>query len=561
MTGPVESPDPDGAFPRLTDEQIAVFAECGERRRVEPGDLLFREGEPNDTFYIVLSGLIKIVDGYGADGRVVRVHGPGRFLGELGLLEGQVAYVTAVVDAPGEVLAVPVSELSTALAREPELGNLILRAYLNRRELLLGQGTGFRIIGSRYSPDTRRLLSFAARNRLPHRWIDPDREPDAEALLRSLGVTAAQTPVVVWGGRKVLRNPGNAVLAETVGLRVPPGDTGCDLLIVGAGPAGLGAAVYGSSEGLRTVVLDRSAAGGQAGTSSRIENYLGFPAGISGSELAERAVIQATRFGARITVPATAAALEQREDGRYVVRLDDGEEIAAHAVVIATGAQYRRLDVPGCRELEGLGVHYAATIWEARQCEVNQVAVVGGGNSAGQAAVFLARTASRVHLVVRGGDLEADMSRYLVERIKAEPRIEVLPHTEVREVLGSRRVEAVVLEDTATGQRRRLTVAALFVFIGARPGTGWVADALALDKRGAILTGRDVDSSGSDAQAAHWNHLSRRPYLLETSRPGVFAAGDVRSGSINRVASAVGEGAMSVRLVHAYLREVGAAGM
>jgi len=556
MTGLAETPDRDGAFPRLTDEQLAVFESCGELRPVKAGDLLYREGEPTDTFFIVLSALVAIVEGHGADERVVRVHGPRRFLGELGLLEGQVAFLTAVVLEPGEVLAVPVPELTAALTRDLELGDLILRAYLNRRSLMLGQGAGLRIVGSQYSPDTRRLLAFSARNRLPHRWIDLEKDGKSEALLHRLGVTAAQTPVVLLGGHKVLRNPTNAQLAELVGLRpTTPRPARYDLLVVGAGPAGLAAAVYGSSEGLSTGVLDAVATGGQAATSSRIENYLGFPAGISGSQLAERAVIQASRFGARISVPAAAVGLEPRDDDHYAIRLDDGGELTARTVVVATGAQYRRLDVPGSRKLEGLGIHYAATAWEAQMCRAAPVAVVGGGNSAGQAAVFLAAQAQRVLLVVRGGDLAADMSRYLVDRIEDDPRIEVLLHHEVREVHGAKEIESVVVEDERTGERRTVPVKALFVFIGAQPCTAWLNGAVALDEAGAVLTGRDAAPS---VDAEHWRHLARRPLMLETNRPGIFAVGDVRSNSIKRVASAVGEGAMSVRLVHEYLREVGA---
>jgi thioredoxin reductase (NADPH) len=555
---PTETPDTDGAFPSLTDAQLAVLADHGERRPVEAGDVLFREGEPTDTFFVVLSGLIAIVENYGADEHVVQVHGPRRFLGELGLLEGQVAFLTAVVREPGEVLAIPVAELTGVLAGEPELTDLILRAYLNRRSLLLGQGTGLRIIGSRYSPDTRRLLAFAARNRLPHRWIDLEQDDQAEALLRRLGITAAQAPVVLLGSDRVLRNPTNARLAELVGMRTRPsrGEV-WDLLVVGAGPAGLAAAVYGSSEGLATTVLDAVATGGQAATSSLIENYLGFPAGISGAHLAERAKAQASKFGARITVPAAAAALDHRDDGHYAVRLDDGDEITAHTVVVATGALYNRLDVPGCRELEGIGVHYAATAWEAHLCRADAVAVVGGGNSAGQASIFLAAQSPRVYLVVRGDDLSAHMSRYLVDRIEANPRIEVLLHSEVREVGGDKTVESAVTRDRHTGKERTLSIGALFVFIGARPGSAWLAGSVALDERGAVLTGRDAAPA---AESECWHHLGRGPLVLETSLPGVFAVGDVRSGSTKRVASAVGEGSMSVRLVHDYLREVGAAG-
>jgi thioredoxin reductase (NADPH) len=551
-----ETPDADGAFPRLTEAQLAVLAEHGERRPAEAGDVLFREGEPTDTFFVVLSGLVAIVESYGADERVVQVHGPGRFLGELGLLEGQVAFLTAVVREPGELLAIPAAEVTGVLAREPGLGDLVLRAYLNRRSLLLGQGTGLRIIGSRYSPDTRRLLAFAARNRLPHRWIDLEQDDQAEALLRSLGITAAQTPVVLLGSDRVLRNPTSARLAELVGMRAPASrEEVCDLLVVGAGPAGLAAAVYGSSEGLATTVLDAVATGGQAGTSSLIENYLGFPAGISGAQLAERAVVQASKFGAQITVPATAVALDHREDGHYAVRLEDGGEITAHTVVVATGALYHRLDVPGYRDLEGVGVYHAATAWEAHLCRADPVAVIGGGNSAGQASLFLAAQSPRVYLVVRGDDLAADMSRYLVDRIEANPRIEVLLHSEVCELSGDKAVESAVVRDRHAGEERTLSIGALFVFIGARPGTAWLAGILALDERGAVLTGRDAASA---ADAGRWRHLGRGPLVLETSLPGVFAVGDVRSGSIKRVASAVGEGSMSVHLVHEYLREVGA---
>ncbi len=549
-----ETPDPGGAYPRLTDDQIAVLAECAERRQVGPGDLLYREGEPSSELFVVLSGKVAIVEGYPDAERVLQVHGPRRFLGELGLLEGQAAFVTAVVVEPGEVLAVETSELRGLLAGEPVLGDLILRAYLLRRTLLVGQGAGFRIVGSGYSPDTRRLLEFAARNRLPHRWLDLEKDPQAEALLRQLGIAPSETPVVIWRGDLVLRNPGNAELARIVGLRAPAsGPVASDLLVIGAGPAGLAASVYGASEGVSVVVVDAVATGGQASTSSRIENYLGFPAGISGAELAERAVVQATRFGARICVPAEAVHLG-RQDGDYVVRLDD-DSATAHTVVLATGARYRRLNVPGVEELEGLGVHYAATVWEARRCRADPVAVVGGGNSAGQAALFLAEQAPRVHLLVRGQDLGAHMSRYLVDRIERHPRIDVRLHTEVREVRGTDAVDSLVVEDNRTGERQTLPVRALFIFIGAVPCTSWLTGAVALDGHGFVLTGGDAAAT---AQAEEWRHLNRSPMTLETSMPGVFAVGDVRSGSVKRVASAVGEGAMAVRLVHERLREVGA---
>ena len=550
---PTPTADVQGAYPRLTDEQIAILRPSGQVRQVREGEQLIRAGEPSDEFFVVLSGTVAVVEGDKDQEHVIQLHGPHSFLGELGVLEGQTAFLNAVARTPGEVLAVGSAALRDLLSREPVLGDMILRAYLLRRTMLAGTGTGFRIIGSAFSPDTRRLLEFAARNRLPHRWADLEKDTEAEALLTRLGIAPEDTPIVVWHDYRVLRNPSNVELAQVIGLRTESvARAVCELLVVGAGPGGLAAAVYGASEGLSTVVLDAVATGGQAGTSSRIENYLGFPAGISGMELAERAVVQATRFGARITVPAEAAGLEQR-DGTNVVRFADGSTAAADNVVVATGARYRRLTARGVERFEGLGIHYAATIWEARTCRLDTVAVVGGGNSAGQAALFMARESPAVHLLVRGGDLGHSMSRYLIDRIERHPRIHVRLHTEVREVTGEDRVESLVVEDNRTREQEVLAARALFVFIGARPATSWLADAVTLDRRGFIPTGQDAAQMTADL----WKPLARAPLALETSLPGVFAVGDVRSGSVKRVASAVGEGAMAVRLVHEHLGEVG----
>lgn len=549
----IPTADVHGAYPRLTDDQIAILRSCGQERQVREGEQLFRAGERGEEFFVVLSGMVAVVEGHDDHEHVVQLHGPRSFLGELGVLEGQTAFVSAVVNRPGEVLAVGSAALRDLLSREPALGDVILRAYLLRRTMLAGAGTGFRIIGSAFSPDTRRLLEFAARNRLPHRWADLEKDAEAEALLTRLGIAPEETPIVVWNDYQVLRNPSNVELAQVIGLRTETAAQAvCDLLVVGAGPGGLAAAVYGASEGLSTVVLDGVATGGQAGTSSRIENYLGFPAGISGMELAERAVVQANRFGARIDVPAEAAGLEQH-DGTNVVRLADGGTVTATNVVVATGARYRRLTASGVERFEGLGVHYAATVWEARTCRLDTVAVVGGGNSAGQAALFLARESPAVHLLVRGEDLEHSMSRYLIDRIERCPRIHVQLHTEVREVTGKDRVESLIVEDNRTREQQVLAARALFVFIGARPATSWLADAVALDRRGFIPTGQDMAEVTGDL----WNSLARTPLALETGLPGVFAVGDVRSGSVKRVASAVGEGAMAVRLAHEHLGEVG----
>ncbi|MEU8461368.1 FAD-dependent oxidoreductase [Streptomyces sp. NPDC029003] len=555
---PFETPDVYGAYPRLPDEQLDRLTQHGRRRAADAGDVLIREGEPCETFYVVLSGSVAIVEGYGTPGeRLLRVHGPGRFIGELGLLNGQVAFYTAVVRDPGEILALSMDQLRELVTRDSLLGDVVLRACLGRRALLVGQGAGFRIIGSRYSPDTRRLREFAARNRLPHRWIDLETDEEAEALLRRFGVGPEQTPLVIWRGTTLLRNPSNAELARFIGLpSLPSGNGRGDLLIVGSGPAGLAAAVNAASEGLGTTVVEVLATGGQAGTSSRIENCFGFPSGISGAELTERAVLQAEKFGARISIPAEAARLERR-DGHYAVGFADGTEITARSVVLATGARYRRLHVPGIEPLEGASVHYSATVYEAQQCRTDPVAVVGGGNSAGQAVLFLAGYAPQVLLLVRGPSLEAHMSRYLIDQIEGHPQVRVLLHTEITEALGDKVLEALTTVDHRTGEHHRLAVRALFVFTGADPHTDWLSGALALDARGFVLT-------GAEAQACSvpelWQGQGRDCLTLETSLPGVFAAGDVRSGSVKRVASAVGEGAMSIHYVHRHLRHPAAPG-
>jgi thioredoxin reductase (NADPH) len=535
-----ETPDRDGAFPRLSQDQIERLSAHGDRRPTEADEVLFRAGDVDYDFFVVLEGKVATE----SDDGVIAVHGPGRFLGELSLLTGQAAFFTAIVRAPGEVLVVPVALLRALVGADPGLGDVILRAYLLRREMLIGLGAGLKVVGSRFSPATRRLREFAARNRLPHRWIDLENDSDAEALLRSLGIAPDETPVVIWAGDRVLRNPSTEELARVVGLKPPsmPTQEVWDLIIAGAGPSGLAAAVYGASEGLTTVVLDAIAVGGQAGMTMRIENYLGFPAGISGTELATRASIQASKFGARVAVPADAASLSL-EHGHHIVGLADGNSLLGRAVVIATGAHYRRLPVPDLERFESVSVFYEATLMEALVCVGDPVAVVGGGNSAGQAALFLARHAARVRLLIRGGDLRKDMSRYLADRIETSDAIDVLPHTEVRELVGDERggaLEALIVEDNRTGERRSLDAKALFVFIGAEPCTPWLAGEIAMDPKGFVLTG-----AAAGAQS-----------LLQTSRPGVLAVGDVRSGSIKRVASAVGEGSMAVRLVHDHLGTV-----
>ncbi|HKR50085.1 MAG TPA: FAD-dependent oxidoreductase [Pseudonocardiaceae bacterium] len=548
-----ETPNLEGAYPRLDQAQLDTLEPYGERRPIHAGEVLYAEGDPSESFYVILAGRVAMVEGYGTDDqRVVRVHGPGRFLGELSLLTGQTEFFTAVALEDGEVLVVPFDGLRAVVSRDPALGDDILRACLVRRTLAIGLGVGFRIIGSRYSQDTRRLRDFTMRNRLPHRFIDLEDDPTAENLLCQFGIGPDETPVVVWRDR-VLRNPSNAELAQLVGLVTVAGsESSCDLLVVGAGPAGLAAAVYGASEGLTTVAVDAVAIGGQAATSSRIENYLGFPAGISGGELADRAAIQARKFGARTSVPATAQQLT-RDNGHYRIQFSDGTEVSARTVVLATGARYRKLPVPRLEEFEETSIYYAATPMEAQLCINDPVVIVGGGNSAGQATIFLADHVGKIRLVVREHRLDEYMSRYLADRIERDPWIEVLLHSEVRELLGDKSLEAMVVQDNESGQRRTLEAREMFVFIGATPCTDWLAGTLALDSGGYVLTGADA----ARAANGQFDELGRAPLLLETTEPGVFAVGDVRSGSIKRVASAVGEGSMAVRLVHEYLSTYG----
>jgi thioredoxin reductase (NADPH) len=548
-----ETPDLYGAYPRLTSEQIERLAALGVRHDTQVGDVLYREGDTDCEFIVILDGKVAIVEGYGTDAeRVVGVHGPGRFIGELGLLIGQPFFLSAVVREPGAVLRVPTDRLRALVGEDTALGDLILRALLLRRSILIGLGAGFRIIGSRYAPDTRRLREFAARNRLPHRWIDLEEDAAAEQLLHALEVPPEETPVVILRGTEVLRNPSNEELARRLGLLETDEVSSCDVLVVGGGPAGLAASVYAASEGLSTILLDGVAVGGQAGTSSRIENYLGFPAGISGAELAERAEIQAEKFGARLLVPAEATAIAVRDGGYDVTFGDDEETIHATSVVVSCGVRYRRLPIPRLEQLEGVSVYYAATLMEAKICAGDPIVVVGGGNSAGQATLFLAEYVPKVHLVVREPGLDQHMSRYLTDRIERTPNVELHTSTEIRELIGERALDAVVVENNQTGERRTLAARAMFVFIGAEPHTDWLGGLVELDSGGYVKTGRDVSgSAGCDHDdgdlAAH------QPLILETSQPGIFAVGDVRSGSIKRVAAAVGEGSMAVRLVHEHL--------
>jgi thioredoxin reductase (NADPH) len=536
------------AFPILDDAELAVLEALGTRRSVAVDEYLFREGDTTYDFYVILSGAIEVAIHTDGEERIINRQGPGRFLGELNLLTGERVYLSARVVEPGEVLVVPRAALQHVIATNPGLGDTILAAFLARRSFLLsGARASIRVVGSRFSPELLRVREFLARNVIPHEWLDPERDATVERLLREFAVTPGELPVVIASG-SVLRHPTPGVLAQYLGLTIDSLPERCfDLVVVGAGPAGMAAAVYGASEGLRTLVVEMVAVGGQAAGSSRIENYLGFPTGISGGDLTQRAVVQAEKFGAHLTSPCAVSSLRE-EAGHLVVRLSDGTDVAGRAVIVASGARYRQLDAIRLADFEGNGVYYAATEMEARLCAGSPVVVAGGGNSAGQAALFLAASDSPVTVVIRGHDLDASMSRYLVDRIEAEARIDVRTKTRITALDGDSTLTSVRV--TTGDVDAVLPCAALFSFIGADPATGWLSGCAALDENGFVLTDRSL---GEEHLAGRWEALGRRPLPYETSHPGLFAAGDVRAGSTKRVAAAVGEGSAAVRSVHEYL--------
>jgi thioredoxin reductase (NADPH) len=547
---PPGPPPSDVAWPTFDAATLDELVSFGEIRSVARGDVLFRAGEETPDFFVVLEGEAEIIRQMDSGDVVIATHGAGRFLGELNLLTGQRTYLTARMSEPGRLLAIDLVTFRRLLGVKPEFSDTVFKAFLARRELLRsGEGAGaIRIVGSRYSPEAMALRAFASRSRLAHTWIDIEDVDDAPVFLASLGVRPRDVPVVLTP-TAVLRHPSPGEFAAHLGLtyRTIPGYLS-DLVVVGTGPAGLAAAVYGASEGLETIALDAVALGGQAGASSRIENYVGFPNGISGGDLVGRAAIQAMRLGARLNAPCDVAGL-RLDEGFHVVVLADGSEISTRAVIVASGARYRRLEVDDLERFEGAGVYYAATELEARVCRGSEVIVVGGGNSAGQASLYLAQQGSPVSLVVRRRELSETMSQYLIARIEADPRIAVLQHTEVRGLAGATHLEEVTLEDNHSGARRTVACQGLFCFIGAVPATAWLGDGVSLDRSGFVLTDRSLPEATAGAAAFG----GRDPLPLETSVPGVFAVGDVRHGSLKRVAAAVGEGSSAVRSVHEYL--------
>jgi thioredoxin reductase (NADPH) len=536
------------AFPTLDAADIAALEAVGTRRATSAGEYLYREGDATYDFFVVLSGAIDILLDAGGAERLVTRHGPGGFLGELNLLTGLRVFVTARVVEAGEVLVVPVAVLRRIIATQPALSDTLLAAFISRRSALVtGAASAIRIIGSRFSPEVSRLREFLSRVRIPHESLDPDRDPAVERLLREFGVAPGETPVVIATG-SVLRHPTPGELGQFLRLTVESLPDRCfDLVVVGGGPAGLAAAVYGASEGLRTLGLESFLVGGQAGSSSRIENYLGFPTGISGQDLTQKALVQAEKFGAHLSTPCAATALTEMA-GHLVIRLSDGADVAARAVIAATGARYRRLNADRLEEFEGRGVYYAATDLEARQCGGSPVVVVGGGNSAGQAALYLAESGCPVTITIRGPDLSAGMSRYLVDRIEDHAHVNVRVNANITSLDGDDGLRVVRVADDDGDES--IACVALFSFIGAEPETDWLSGYSALDEHGFVLTDRSLTDRDLGER---WEVLARTPLPFETSHPGLFAAGDVRSGSMKRVAAAVGEGSSAVRSVHEFL--------
>jgi thioredoxin reductase (NADPH) len=542
-------PRHEQTFPALTAPEIARMRRFGELRHFKDGEKLFETGKPGPGMFVVLSGHVAITqrDGLGHVTPVID-QGPGQFLAEIGQLSGRVALVDGDAEGEVETLLIPPERLRALLVAEADLGERIMRALILRRVSLIQGGVGGPVlIGPSNSVGVVRLQGFLTRNGFPHHLLDPERDHDAAELITRYSPSPTDWPLVVTADGTVLRNPGETELARALGMiGGPAGDKTYDVAIVGCGPAGLATAVYAASEGLTVAVLDARSFGGQAGASARIENYLGFPTGISGQALAGRAFTQAQKFGAEIMIPIGARALDcARADGAFALTLDGGDTLRSRAVVVASGARYRRPDIENLETFEGRGVWYWASPIEARLCAEQEIVLVGGGNSAGQAAVFLSGHARKVNMVIRGGGLGASMSRYLIERIEATPNIELVFNTEVVALEGTpdQSLERVRWRSRLSGEDSTFEIRNLFLFVGADPATGWLDGCgVTVDRGGFVVTGAQSE-----------RNQGRPVPPLETSVPGVFAVGDVRSGSVKRVGGAIGEGAQVVAALHGFL--------
>jgi thioredoxin reductase (NADPH) len=540
-------------FPKLTPAQIGRIAAHGRTRSVQPGDVLIEQGDTSVPFFVVITGEVEIVGRYGASETIITVHGPGEFTGDVNMLSGRRMVVQARVAKAGKVIELNHEQMLNLIQTDTELSDILMRAFILRRVELIAAGVGdIILIGSIHSGGTLRIKEFLMRNGHPYTSIDLERDSDVQNLLDNFQISSSEIPVLICRGQVVLRNPSNQEIADCLGFNESIDQTKVrDLVVIGAGPSGLAAAVYGASEGLDVLVLEASSPGGQAGSSSRIENYLGFPTGISGQDLAGRAYIQAQKFGAEVLIADANRLVCERKP--YIIEVGSGARISTRTVVIATGVQYRKLPIENLLRFEGAGIYYSATFVEAQLCgKEEEVIVVGGGNSAGQAAVFLAQTTKNVYMLVRSSSLAASMSRYLIRRIEESPKIVVRPHAEIVGLEGGDHLESVRWQNNQTGQIEEHKIRHIFIMTGADPNTSWLEGCVILDSKGFIKTGPDL--SPENLSTAGWP-LSRQPYLLETSLPGVFAVGDVRGGSIKRVASAVGEGSVAVSLIHKVLQE------
>jgi thioredoxin reductase (NADPH) len=541
------APDKD-IFPTLTAAQIERLVPLGRERSFEAGDTLFRPGDTNRPLMVVLEGEIEILSDRDT---LITVHRSGNFSGDVDLIAGHPAVVRARARRAGRVLEVPAGRTRSLVQTDPELSQILLRAFILRRTLLMTRSAGsIVLIGSRHSAGTLTLQEFLTRNNQPYAYLDADHDAGVQTTLEGFGVGVDDVPVLICGGSQVLKKPTIEEAADCLGINRLSRDVVRDVVVIGAGPAGLAAAVYGASEGLDVLVLEATAPGGQAGSSSRIENYLGFPTGVSGHDLASGALLQAQKFGAELVVARTAVAL-QCDRRPYRIGLGSGVDVAARTVVIATGVKYRKPDIPDLARFEGVGVYYGATAVEAVLCGDEDVVVVGGANSAGQAAIYLAEARRRVLMLVRGPGLSDTMSRYLIRRIEETPNIELRTHTQIVALEGTNGLERVRWKDAA-GKAATVPIRHVFMMTGANPNTRWLEGCVALDEKGFVKAGPDL--SPSDLEASRWP-LRRPPLLFETSQPGVFAVGDVRAGSVKRVAAAVGEGSVCIQLVHKVLAE------
>jgi len=541
------------AFPKLTPAQIDRIRPYGKPRQVFPGEILFEVADEHISMFVLLSGRLEVVQPTCSSERQLVKHEPSGFSGEIAMISGRRSLARGRVTEAGEFLEVSQENLRSLIAKDAELSEIFMRAYILRRLLLITHGFGdVVVLGSMHCGGTLRLREFLSRNGHPYTYIDLDTDSHAQEILDRFNVSSKEVPVLICRGTKVLRTPTPLEVADCLGLNNPVDESQVrDVIVVGGGPSGLAAAVYAASEGLSVLVIETNAPGGQAGSSSKIENYLGFPTGVSGNELAARALNQAQKFGAQMMVAHDVVRLHC--DRRpYQIELDNGQKLITRTVVIASGAQYNKPDIPNRAKFEGVGVYYGATNMEAPLCEGEEVVVVGGGNSAGQAAVYLSERARHLYMLVRSEQLAETMSRYLIERIENNPKITVQYNSEIVGLDGDWHLENVQWRNKATGEVKTCPIRHVFLMTGAVPSTKWLEDCLALDSKGFIITGPDLLSGNGDG--SKWT-ATRPPYLLETSLPGVFAAGDVRSGNVKRVASAVGEGSISVHLVHRVLAE------